>query len=394
MNHSVRFRIDLELSDLVNDMLDQIPEHVFKSTDSTFLDPAFAGGQFLYGVASRLIKYGHTKDNILSRLYGYEYSPVYMNSFKIRGLLGANLELVNTYEEFLSMTTKKKFDVVLGNPPYQGTNQKEGKSQPKSHNLWSKFVAKGTDLLEEDGFMAFVTPDSWMSYDSKVMKVFKEHSLSWVSTDVAKYFDVGSSFTAWILQNNKSSNTALIDGINVDISNLMYLPRNFEQTYPIHNKVINSNHEKLEARTSTTCHSDYKQGNLSDQKTKTHKYDTFHTNAQSKFSNKMMEDFDKPKVVWTTSGYFKPFFHKGGLNTTEVCQYVVVKTQKEAKHLMSLLDSKLYKFIINTGKWSGFLNGKVIKLLPRLEDKIWSDADLYKHFGLTSAEIEYIEANQ
>jgi site-specific DNA-methyltransferase (adenine-specific) len=387
-------RNKFDLYELANLMLDQIPEQAFKSKTTTFLDPAMGGGQFCHAIEDRLRKYGHSEQNISKRVFGFESVIMDIRFAVNKYNLVGQYSLVKPMTFLETETFGMKFDVIVGNPPYQGTNQKEGKSQPKSHNLWSKFVAKGTDLLGEDGYMAFVTPDSWMSYDSKVMKIFKEHSLSWVSTDVAKYFDVGSSFTAWILQNNKSSNTALIDGINVDISNLMYLPRNFEQTYPIHNKVINSNHEKLEVKTSTTCHSDYKQGNLSDQKTKTHKYDTFHTNAQSKFSNKMMEDFDKPKVVWTTSGYFKPFFHKGGLNTTEVCQYVVVNTQKEARHLMSLLDSKLYKFIINTGKWSGFLNGKVIKSLPSLEDKIWSDADLYKHFGLTSEEIDYIETNQ
>jgi hypothetical protein len=293
--------------------------------------------------------------------------------------------------DFTELEFDMKFDVIVGNPPYQGNNDK-GTKQPKSHNLWSKFVDKGSELLNTDGYIAFVTPDSWMSPNSQVLKMFKDNSLIWVDTEVGKYFTVGSSFTAWIMQKNKNTSTALIDGLEVDLARLQYLPRNFSKTFPIHDKVINSTHPKLDILCDTSCHSDHKHKNFSDTKDTTYKYETFHTNAQTKFCKKQSKDFLKSKIIWTTSGYFKPFYSEGNLGTSEVCQYILTNSA-ESQHILSYLNSKLYKFVVNTGKWSGFLNGKVLSSLPKLASKVWTDAELYAHFGLTQDEIDYVEAN-
>lgn len=293
--------------------------------------------------------------------------------------------------DFTELEFGMKFNVVVGNPPYQGNNDK-GTKQPKSHNLWSKFADKSAELLDDNGYIAFVTPDSWMSPNSQVLKMFKDNSLIWVDTEVGKYFTVGSSFTAWIMQKNKNTSTATIDGLAVDLTKLQYLPRNFSKTFPIHNKVINSSHSKLDILCDTSCHSDHKHKNFSDTKDATYKYETFHTNAQTKFCKKQSKDFLQSKIIWTTSGYFKPFFSAGNLGTSEVCQYILTDSA-EAQHILSYLDSKLYKFIVNTGKWSGFLNGKVLASLPKLASKVWTDVELYAHFGLTQEEIDYVEAN-
>ena len=43
---------------------------------------------------------------------------------------------------------------------------------------------------------------------------------------------------------------------------------------------------------------------------------------------------------------------------------------------------------------TGFLKTNIIKSIPYIEmDKIWTDEELYAHFGLTQEEIDYIEAN-
>jgi hypothetical protein len=132
---------------------------------------------------------------------------------------------------------------------------------------------------------------------------------------------------------------------------------------------------------------------LSDTSDAVFKYKTWHTNAQIRFSKIKSKDFDKNKIIWTLSGYFKPFYDNGTFGTTEVCQYIVVTDQVEADQILSYLNSKLYNFLISTGKWSGFLNGKLLCSLPKLANKTWTDNALYKHFGLTQEEINYVEAN-
>ena len=65
------FRITLDYDALADEIVTNIPEKHFMSETDTFLDPAFAGGQFLKAVARRLNKYGHSLENIRSRLFGY-----------------------------------------------------------------------------------------------------------------------------------------------------------------------------------------------------------------------------------------------------------------------------------------------------------------------------------
>lgn len=384
-------RIKFTIEPLVAEILDQLPASVWASKTSTFFDPAIGGGQFVRAIEQRLRSAGHSDANICSRVMGFEESNLHIrfaiNKYK---LVGQYAKM--PYNKLFELDNTMKFDVVVGNPPYQGSNDK-GTKQPKSHNLWSKFAEQGINLVKDDGYVAFVTPDSWMSPNSQILKTFKNNSLTWVSTNVSKYFTVGSSFTAWILQKNQSTKTVTIDGLTVNLNTLNYLPRNFAKTYPIHDKVINSNSPKLEVLCDTSCHSDYKHEKLSDTKDAVFKYKTWHTNAQTRFSKIKSKDFNNHKIVWTLSGYFKPFYDSGKIGTTEVCQYTLVKDQIEADNVLSYLNSKLYNFLIITGKWSGFLNGKLICSLPRLANKKWTDKAIYKHFSLTQEEIDYIEAN-
>ena len=364
----------------------------WKDPSLTFLDPGCGRGTFLLALMSKLEAYGHDRKHIITNmLYGVDSSRVQSMIARKSLQLACNTPSNIFCDDSLTRKFNMKFDVIIGNPPYQGNNDK-GTKQPKSHNLWSKFVDCSMELIKDDGFIGFVTPDSWMSPNSQVLKTFKDNSLIWVDIEVGKYFTVGSSFTAWVMQKNKNTQSVSIDGLTVDITKLQYLPRNFAKTYPIHDKVINSTDPKLSIHCDTSCHSDHKHKNFSDTKDTTYKYTTFHTNAQTKFCKKQSKDFFKSKIIWTTSGYFKPFFSAGNLGTSEVCQYILTDSA-EAQNILSYLDSKLYKFIVNTGKWSGFLNGKVLASLPELASKIWTDQELYQHFGLTQEEIDYVEAS-
>lgn len=377
-------RLKFDIDPLVEQMLGQIPEDII--VNGTVLDPAIGGGQFVREVERRKRQAGKTDAEIAETVFGIEENVLRKNYAVNKHKLVGNYKVANFLEKDFNM----KFDVVLGNPPYQGSNDK-GTAQPKSHNLWSKFIDKSVDLTKDDGYNLFVTPDSWMSANSQLLTKFKQYSLKWVNTNVGKYFNVGSSFTAWALQKNDKGTICEIDNIPVSINTLNYLPRDFHNSYPIHNKVINSKFDKLKVQGDTTCHSDHKHKKLSDSQDSVYKYKTHHTNAQTKFSKLKSKDFDKKKVLWSLSGYFKPFYDPGTIGSTEVCQYIVVNSDTEAENLLSYLNSKLYQYIVITGKWSGFLNGRVIEGLPELPNKPYTDQELYKLFNLSQDEINIVE---
>lgn len=71
---------------------------------------------------------------------------------------------------------------------------------------------------------------------------------------------------------------------------------------------------------------------------------------------------------------------------------ILVKNDFEMDCYYSMLDSKLYEFIAETAKWSGFLHQKIIYALPKLEMKTWTDSDIYDYFELTEQERDYVES--
>jgi len=60
-------------------------------------------------------------------------------------------------DEFFDLKDMK-FDVVIGNPPYQNST-----TEDKSSNLWTLFWAKCLDLAKDDGVVSLITPTTWLS---------------------------------------------------------------------------------------------------------------------------------------------------------------------------------------------------------------------------------------
>ena len=125
-------RLKFDIDELVNEMLDQLPVSVFESKSTTFFDPAMGGGQFLRGVIDRLRKYNHSDTNIASRVFGMESNQMRLvYAQKKNSVIGTLWKGgINELEDI-----DMKFDVVLGNPPYQDGSKTGG--QNKIYNQMS-----------------------------------------------------------------------------------------------------------------------------------------------------------------------------------------------------------------------------------------------------------------
>ena len=53
----------------------------------------------------------------------------------------------------------EKFDIVLGNPPF---NFGGIKCNTKNETIWNKFVEKSFEWLKPNEFLLFITPLSWL----------------------------------------------------------------------------------------------------------------------------------------------------------------------------------------------------------------------------------------
>jgi hypothetical protein len=368
----------------------------WKNPNLKILDPACGRGTFLLAVMSVLEKAGHDRKHIIENmLYGVDRNKVQAMIAKKAFNLACPEAEVNIYcEDSLTKVWNMKFDVAVGNPPFQGNNEVDcNRTQPKNHNLWTKFIHKCfSDLVKDDGYVAFVTPDSWMSPSNKIFQLFKEYQLLQVDLECSKYFNVGSSFTAWVAQKSPVTKETVLGTVSVNLKDFPYLPRNVEQTLGIHKKVISSSNARMPVVGDTTCHSSKEVVAL--QQCDHFCYPLLHTNAQERYSKIKSKYFDHIKVMWTLSGNYIPHIDLGVKGFTEVNQAIIAKDETQANNILSIMNSDLYRFIVTTAKWSGFLNGKVFTMLPKLDfDKSWSNDEIYTEFGLTLEEIAIVEAN-
>jgi hypothetical protein len=229
-------RVKFHLKPLVDQMLDQLPADVFTSTTTAFLDPAFGGGQFLREVVARLRAAGHADDNIRSRIYGCEF-----NTFRVKYALQLGRVISDNLitADYLSHDWgNMKFDVILGNPPYQD-NMPDGARKSMSTNLWSKFIDKSvTDLLASNGWCAMVVPASWagptknLSNNRRILKdIFAANNTTLLNLDPAlnSYFQqVGSTFSWFMTQKGPYVGPTHIqlstsEHVDVDLSELLWV---------------------------------------------------------------------------------------------------------------------------------------------------------------------------
>ena len=135
----------------------------------------------------------------------------------------------------------KKFDVVIGNPPYQKGNQ----------SLWHLFALKAETLVKDNGYIAFITPNSWAngSHLNKPRNVFnslfQKLNTTYINTNVNSYFPkIGKNIGSWVVQKSSYKGiTTVIDKdgniLETNINDVPFFLNNFSVTgFSIFKKVL------------------------------------------------------------------------------------------------------------------------------------------------------------
>lgn len=398
------FRIKLAIQDLVERMLDHVPDHVWSSSTTTFLDPAMAGGQFILAIERRLKAAGHSPENIAARVYGCENALIrvkYVQNW--HKALSAHLYVRDTLNHDWG---DMKFDVIVGNPPYQDT-MADGARKSISSNLWSKFMDKSVnELLAPQGWCAMVVPASWagptknLSNGRRIIKdIFAANNTTLLNLDPSlnTYFgQVGSTFSWFMTQKAPYSGVTHIQlsstgHVDVDLTKVESLPRiNHVLAYSINQKYFQK------AATTDVVAGQYRvtDDQYQEQKTKQYKYPAYHTPAdggRTWFMKQKHPNHDKEKVMISLSGRYVPVADAGTQGYTDMCLAYIVKPGETLDSAHSVMNSKLFHFIMNANKWSGFNNKQVIRTfaLPKL-NKVYTDKQIFKWFALTIEESDFV----
>lgn len=404
---------------LVNEMLDTLPKEVWKNPNLKWLDPSAGIGNFPIAVYMRLMvglksvikdeekRREHILENMLYmvELDNKNVSTMKMifcdEKYELNIFEGSFID----FKHFTKVDIKLKFDIILGNPPFQYKEENK-----KSHCIWYLFIKRSyEELLEEKGYLLFIHPSGWRDIDGITRFIYnyiKEHNLIYLSTNTYKdgqrVFRVGTNFDYYLVQNIKTNNNlTLINDIynkkyKINLNNWDFIPSgNFNQF----KKLLTKNKTNLIdlLRDSSSYHTqkkwvknnnvnvlqdwsiyDIRKPYISNIKDNIFKYPCIYSITQKdgckfKYSKEKKGHFGIPKVIWSNGAGTYPIIDENGEYGLTEFAYAIVD---DKQNLQKIKDAMISEKFINLMKYLVFktdnkYNYRIIALFKK---------DFYKYF--------------
>lgn len=408
---------------LIEEKFEKLPPEVFSNPNLKWLDPCAGIGNYpivlikrlMNGLSSSIVNEKERLDHILENmLYMVEIQST--SCIKIRNSLGNNINLFEG--SFLDDKFEKvfniKFDIIFGNPPYE--KMIDGKRSSKNDNLWTKFIDKSVDLLKENGYLLFITPQAWMSPTNKQLKnVFLKYKLLYLNIqDCGKYFNVGSKFSYYLIQktlnDNKTKtkfkcfypgskiiNTFTEEGDLIIDKNVKFIPQIINKDiFSLLNKTsFNTSIPKFLVQYDSDLHKFTKKELLSDIQSEEFSHEILHTPSQIVWSKRPHKNQGKTKLFIPLTTYYEQILI-GTCGNTQGVGYILCNSNEEAIKIKKVLLTDLYRLIANITRWSNFNVPEVMKSLPSIDISKYkveeiNDDLIYEIFAITKKEQETIK---
>ncbi len=434
-------KYDVELKDkygevhtpyvFLSKMLSSIPVEIAKNKNSKWLDAGAGRGNFsfcLFIILFNLLK--DVIDDPDERKHHIINNMIYMveinenNILHLREKFG---EKANIYhEDYLQWTTDLQFDFIIGNPPYNSGGVKKVPTntvidkKEDGKTIWPDFLRRNISLLKEGGMMNVVVPSIWMKPDKAGMyelllkyKIEKLHA--WNASAVMKIFNyqVQTPLCNFLLIKSENQGTIEL----YDNQKKEYVDFKLKENIPIPlcfasivNKflVLREKYGKLKINKSNMPQ---KGTVLKDIFSLTHPFQNVHTTIINKETNKPQLHFKysddeqpfygEPKIIMAHKMYGFPYVDKTGeYGISSRDNYIIKNKTLESLELIKVfLSTTLILFLFETTRYRmRYLEKYVFEYIPdfskipeAIEMYNSGNIDVYKLFGLTEEEKEYVE---
>lgn len=390
---------------LVNEMMDKLDDEYTKEnnksifTESHFkwFDPAVGIGNFqiivyqrlMNGLATIITNKEERKKHILEKMiYSAELNP--SNVSKYKSIFCGDEYVLNIYEgDTLEMDIQEKFDVIIGNPPYQ---LKVGKR--KTQPIWNLFVVFSLTILKLSGYLVFVNPSGWRSPDGvfkNVLDLIQNKRLKYLCMNTfkkgQKVFKVGTNFDYYVLQNaNDSNNITTITDINEktiekNINSWKFIPSGAFDLYE--ELLAKKDEEKVNVLYDRSLYGIDK-SNMLVEKTNVYKYPCVYTITKKygvkcyyssiKHLNTEKKDMFVPKVIWSNGGCTYPIVDvKGEYGLTQF-SYAIIDDIDNLQNIQKAFNDPRFIELMNYVKFQEHkYNYKIIALFKKDFWKVFSE---------------------
>ncbi len=369
-------------TELIDEMLDKLPKSIWKNPNLKWLEPANGIGNFAMKVYERL-------NNGLSNVKGYENNEkrknhiiknmIYMielNAVNVEGSRKIFGEDANIYcGSFLDDGWKdyfkiEKFDVIVGNPPWNTSNSNVTGTNAGKGTLWDKFIKKSLNYLIHNGYLGFINPAGWrgLGRHHTLWNILSNKQILYLHIygvkDGKTIFNIESRFDLYVLQNKENTKpTEVIDEIGenyfFELNKMSFLPN---YNYKEINRILTTEDKGVDVIYNTFYHSQ-KMSNMSKTKTTEYKYPVVHSITKNGitfwYSNTNTKGhFGVPKVILNFNGcqysYLEQNDYTGKYGMSQISFGIPIKSKQEGELILKAIETPEFKKIIAATKWGAF----------------------------------------
>lgn len=369
---------------LINEMMDKLDKKLWKNPNLKWLDPANGIGNFPMVIFERLNnglkdiipnEKERKKHIIENMLYMVELNE--KNVGVSKKILGNNANiycgsfLQDGWEDYFGID---KFDVIVGNPPYNRNQNNTGK-KGGGDLIWDEFIHSSLDCLNEYGYLCFVHPSAWRKPQDKNTKtkglydlMTKQNHLLYLeihnTKDGKKTFNVGTRYDWYVLQKAYSVKPTIVKdqlgvGYTIQLKDWIFLPNHsydiIKHLLGVSDVVIYSSNQYLSIKKW-----------VKDTKTDEFKYPLIHSTTKKgvryKWTNtldpsvrKKIDMFGVQKVIFGETGINNAIIDtEGKYGLTNNSIGIKINNMEEGIKLKTALESEMFKNVLNACSWGNY----------------------------------------
>ena len=237
-----------------------------------------------------------------------------------------------------------KFDVIIGNPPYQDKVTSSG------NTLWDKFVAQSLELVKDGGQLKFINPPRWRQPEDDLSYIYKDYQL--VSLEIhnvedgKRIFGAATPFDVYVIEKvapYKKTYIEFLDGTSgeYDVTKFPFIPNSMIDFWI---KAFESKGDKLSAKWTYSHDPRQKHVFTEEEKPESAIYPLTHTFTKTgftkRYTTKKHEYQEVPKVIFGDAGVIRPIFDPGKYGCTQHSIFIPVEDQAEADKVIRFLTNK------------------------------------------------------